>query len=113
MIPSSALFDQTTMAQLMAHDPVVAKYRDLFALFDWSVVERWQAQRPARSHHGHPISAYLKAFLIRINQGFLYSSQLRQFLLEHPLLIITLGFQLELDPAAPYGFDADKTLPCR
>ncbi len=113
MIPSSALFDQTTMAQLMAHDPVVVKYRDLFALFDWSVVDRWQAQRPARSHHGHPISAYLKAFLIRINQGFLYSTQLRQFLLEHPLLIITLGFQLELDPAAPYGFDADKTLPCR
>ncbi len=61
---------------------------------------------------GHPQAAYLKAFLLRIHQGLLYASQLRHFLLTHPLLIIELGFHLELDPSQPYGFDAERTLPC-
>jgi hypothetical protein len=29
------------------------------------------------------------------------------------LLVIELGFHLELDPTAPYGFDVQRTLPCR
>jgi hypothetical protein len=114
MIPSSDRFDQSTIAALLEVDPLVADYRAFFSLFDWSVVERWQAERSAYcGSHGHPLTAYLKAFLLRIKAGLRYSSQLRQFLLEHPLLIIDFGFHLQLDPSAPYGFDADKTLPCR
>ena len=67
------------MAALLDHDPVVTDYRAFFSLFDWSVVERWQAQRSARGLHGHPICAYLKAFLVRINEGLQYTSQLRRF----------------------------------
>ena len=63
--------------------------------------------------HGHDITAYLKAFLIRIREGLIYASQLRSFLLKHPLLVIDLGFHLHPDPTSPYGFDADKTIPCR
>jgi hypothetical protein len=111
MIPASHLFDQSTIATLLDHDPVIADYRALFSLFDWSIVERWQAQRPARGLHGHPISAYLKAFLVRINENMMYTSQLRRFLLKHPLLVIELGFDLDLDPSAPYGIDVDKTVP--
>src|SRR5205807_3080558 len=59
----------------------------------------------------HPESAYLKAFLLRIREGLIYTSQLRRFLLKHPLLVIDLGFRLVLDPRAPYGFDCQKTLP--
>ncbi|SRR5712692_2818667 len=51
--------------------------------------------------------------LIRVCEGFIYTSQLRRFLLNHPLLVIELGFSLELDPCAPYGFDVEQTLPCR
>jgi len=61
----------------------------------------------------HPESAYLKAFLVRINEGLIYTSQLRDFLVKHPFLVIELGFHLELDPSAPYGFDVERTLPCR
>jgi hypothetical protein len=111
MIPTSFLFDQSTLLNILESDEVVADYRALFSLFDWSIVERWEAQRPARGLHGHPMSAYLKAFLVRINEGFLYTSQLRRFLLKHPLLVIELGFHLQLDPTARYGFDYDKTLP--
>jgi hypothetical protein len=110
MIPSSHLFDQSTITALLEHDPLVQEYR---ALFDWSVVDDWQAQHSARGRPPHPESAYLKAFLLRQKEGFAYTSQLRRFLLNHPLLVIELGFHLELDPSAPYGFAVEQTLPCR
>jgi hypothetical protein len=113
MIPSSGIFDHSTMTQLLEHDPVVTDYRALFSLFDWSLVEQWQAQRSSRGRPAQPESAYLKAFLVRINEGLLYTAQLRDYLLKHPLLVIELGFHLELDPATPYGFDVERTLPCR
>lgn len=112
MIPTSALFDQSTLTALLAHDPLVADYRAFFSLLDWSVVEQWEAQRSALGRPAHQISAYLKAFLIRIREGMLYTTQLRRFLLRHPLLVIELGFRLVLDPSAPYGFDVEQTLPC-
>src|SRR5436305_11065820 len=114
MIPSSTRFDQSTMQALLEADPLVADYRQFFALVDWTVVERWQAHQSAYcGSHGHPLTAYLKAFLIRIKEGLTYSTRLRDFLLKHPLLVIELGFELHLDPTAPYGFDVDKTLPTR
>ena len=112
MIPASALFDQSTMAALLAYDPLVQDYRAFFALFDWSLVHDWQAHRSSRGRPPHPESAYLKAFLIRMREGMIYTRQLRRFLLNHPLLVIELGFHLELDSTTPYGFDAEQTLPC-
>ncbi len=114
MIPSSSRFDQSTMASLLEVDPLVQEYRAFFSALDWSVVERWQAQRSACcGSHGHPLTAYLKAFLVRIKEGLMYAKQLRDFLLKHPLLVIELGFHLQLDPCADYGFDVERTLPCR
>jgi hypothetical protein len=112
MIPASHLFDQSTLATLLDHDPVVQDYRAFFSSLDWSLVEQWQAQRSLRGRPAHPESAYLKAFLVRIREGFLYTSQLRRFLLKHPLLILELGFCLALAPQAPYGFLLEQTLPC-
>ena len=112
MIPTSDLLDQSSMAVLLDHDPLVQDYRAFFCLLDWSVVEQWETEQSSRGRPGHPISAYLKAFLIRIREGMLYTTQLRRFLLRHPLLVIELGFHLVLDPSAPYGFDVEQTLPC-
>ena len=111
MIPSSDLFDQSMISALLDHDPLIAEYRAFFSLFDWSVVDDWQAQRSARGRPAHPESAYLKAFLIRQKEGFSYTTQLRRFLLKHPLLVIELGFHLVLDPSAPYGFDVEASVP--
>ena len=113
MIPASALFDQSTLTLLLEHDPVVADARAFFSLLDWSIVERWEAQQSSRGRPAHPESAYLKAFLIRIRQGFIYTTQLRAFLVKHPLLVIELGFHLVLDFTQPYGFDVEHTLPTR
>ena len=112
MIPSSAVFDQSTIAALLDHDPLIADYRAFFALLNWSVVEAWEAQRPTPRRPAHPEAAYLKAFLIRIREGMSFTAGLRRFLLRHPLLVIELGFRLVLDPAAPYGFNVEETLPC-
>src|SRR5260370_2554346 len=68
-------------------------------------------QRSPRGRPAHPESAYLKAFLIRQCEGFMYTSQLHRFLLKHPLLVIELGFHLVLDPTQPYGFDVARTVP--
>jgi hypothetical protein len=111
MVPSSVLFDQSTLQHLLDVDPIVLDYRSFFADLDWSRVQSWHAQRSSRGRPAHPESAYLKAFLVRIREGMSYTSQLRRFLLMHPLLVIELGFQLVLDPAAPYGFDCQRTLP--
>jgi len=114
MIPASVRFDQSTMASLLEVDPLVQEYRAFFSLLDWSVVERGPAQRSAScGSHGHPLTAYLKAFLVRIKEGLIYAKQLRTFLLKHPLLVIELGFDLKLDESADYGFDVERTLPCR
>ena len=112
MIPSSNVFNQATMTHLLEIDPVVQDYRTFFALLDWQVVTDEEPSRTRRGRPAHPMSAYLKAFLNRIREGLIYTSQLRRFLLKPPLLIIELGFRLELDPTQPYGFDVDKTLPC-
>jgi hypothetical protein len=112
MIPASHLFDQPTMTALLEHDPLIQDYRAFFALLDWSLVEHWQEQRFPRGRPPHPASAYLKAFLIRIREGMSSTSHLRRFLLKHPLLVIELGFHLELAPSTPYGFDTEQTLPC-
>ncbi len=114
MIPASSVFDQSTIARLLDHDPLVQQYRAFFSLLDWSVVTAWELRRSARGRPlSHPTSTYLKAFLLRLHEGLPYFTHLRSFLLHHPLLIIEFGFELVLDPLLPYGFDADKTLPCR
>jgi len=112
MIPNSALLDQSSIATLLDADPLVTDYRTFFSLLDWSVVQAWEAERSPRGRPGHPEVAYIKAFLVRIREGLIYASQLRRFLLQHPLLVIELGFHLELDSRALYGFDCQKTLPC-
>src|SRR6266536_5777661 len=111
MIPSSAIFDQPTMEHLLTYDPVVVDYRLFFSFLDWSLVSQGEAHQSSRGRPAHPEAAYLKVFLIRIREGMLYTSQLRRFLLKHPLLVIDIGFHLKIDPGSPYGFNAEKTLP--
>ncbi len=113
MIPASHVFDQSTLAKLLAHDPVVTDYRAFFSALDWSIVERWEARQSPRGRPSHPEAAYLKAFLVRIREGLIYTAQLHQFLLTHPLLVLELGFHLVLDFTQPFGFDVQKTLPSR
>ena len=111
IIPESQTFDQRTMRLLMEHDPVVQRYRTFFALFEWSAVPDLPLDPSRPGKRPHPQSAYVKALLLKIEEGFKHCTQLRRFLLEHPLLVLELGFRPILDVRAPYGFDVQRTVP--
>ena len=111
IIPASQTFDQRTLTLLLEHDPLVQRYRSFFALFDWSVIPEPVLDPTRPGKRPHPQSAYVKAFLLKIEEGLVTCTQLRRFLQEHPLLVLELGFRPVLNRTLPYGFDVGKTVP--
>ncbi len=111
ILPSSQTFDQSTMSHLLDADPVVQRYRAFLTLFDWSVVPEPAVKPSQPGKRPHPQSAYIKALLLKRNEEFTHCTQLRRYLLEHPLLVLELGFRPVLDVREPYGFDVRRTVP--
>jgi hypothetical protein len=99
------------MARMLKYDPLVQRYRTFFDQLDWSVVHE-PVQDPSRpGQRPHPQSAYIKAFLIKVVEGLETCSRLRRFLVEHPLLVLEIGFRPRLAWGKPYGFDVERTVP--
>jgi hypothetical protein len=92
-------------------DPVVQRYRRLFALLDWSVVPKRDPRRAWPGWPPHPVSAYIKALLIKICEGLRSITELRRFLLAHPLLALEVGFRPAPDPTQPFGFAVAASVP--
>jgi Transposase DDE domain len=109
IIPDVRAFDQSTLQQLRDADPLVQRYRARFALFDWSGIDPPPRRGPGRP--AHPSSAYLKAALVRISEQLFTTPRWRAYLLDHPLLVLELGFRPHIDLTQPYGFDVAKTVP--
>ncbi len=109
MIPVLRPFDQSTLEHMREADPVVQRYRARFALFDWSAIDPPRKRGPG--YPAHPKSAYLKAALVRIHEHHLTTPRWRAYLLDHPLLVLELGFRPHLDLRQPYGFDVATTVP--
>ncbi len=109
IIPSSHQFDQSTLGCMIDADPVVQRYRARFAHFDWSAIDAPRKRGPGNP--GHPKSAYLKAALVRISEQRLSTPRWRAYLLDHPLLVLELGFRPHIDLTQPYGFQVEKTVP--
>jgi hypothetical protein len=82
-----------------------------FDLLDWSRVSERDPQRAWPGHRPHPRAAYLKALLVRVCEGKRYVSELRRFLVEHPVLVLLLGFRPVWDASQPYGLDGEHTVP--
>jgi hypothetical protein len=83
-----------------------------FALFDWSQVPERAGGRAWPGSAPHPEKAYIKALLIKKGEKFAYITELRRFLVKHPLLVLEIGFIPVDDPQGPYGFDVEQTVPC-
>lgn len=111
IIPDSTTFDQRTLTLLLEHDPVVQRYQSFFALFDWRVVPKPAIDPSRPGKRPHPPDAYVKALLLKREEGFSSCTQLRHYLLEHPLLVLVLGFRPVQSSDLPYGFDVAKTVP--
>jgi hypothetical protein len=112
MIHRSLALDQQSIDQIRASDALLVRYRTFFALFEWQSVFPSTPSVPRVGKPAHPEMAYVKAFLVKICEHHQYVTQLRRFLIEHPLLILELGFHPVLDPTRLYGFDPERTLPC-
>ena len=112
IIPYSQIFDQQTMTDMLEHDPVARRYRAFFASFDWSLVPEPMRDPSQPGKPPHPQSAYIKALLVKQQEHLTYCTRLHQFLLEHPWLVLELGFRPHLDVTQPYGFHLAKTVPC-
>jgi hypothetical protein len=50
--------------------------------------------------------------LVKLREGYPHITQLRQFLIRHPVLVLLLGFQPVRDAGQPYGFNVQQTVPC-
>lgn len=111
IIPYSHVFDQQTMTHLIEHDPLVQRYRAFFTLFDWSVVPEPVRDPSQPGKSAHPLSAYIKALLLKLQENLTYCTRLQHFLVEHPLLVLELGFRPVYDYTQPYGFDVQRTVP--
>lgn len=102
--------DQSAIDLLRRQDNIVKRYRAFFAELDWNAIEPF-----LKDHHcgpyPHPETAYLKAFLVKIVEEKRYMTHLRTYLIEHPLLVLELGFRPVPDPTALYGFDVQRTVP--
>lgn len=110
IIAISQQFDQPTLSKILDADPIVQRYRALFALFDWVALEK-ASTASGRGRSAHPPSAYVKALLVRIGEHLGSTPRWRAYLLDHPLLVLELGFRPHLDRSQPYGFRVGKTVP--
>jgi hypothetical protein len=107
MIPAPSL---THHASLMA-DPVADRWQAFFAPLDWTLVDAPSAPKWRPGPTPHPPSAYLKAFIIKAHERLGSIPRLRRYLVEHPALVLTLGFRPVPDPTQPWGIHLDQTVP--
>src|SRR5262245_57646724 len=105
MIAAGIESDRAAPGLVESSDPVVRRYRALFALLDWRAVperddrRRWPGQPP------HPRAAYIKALLVKLCEQKVYVTDLRRYLVEHPALVVEVGFRPVTAAAEPWGFD--------
>ena len=81
------------MTRMLDHDPVVQRYHTSLP----SLTGRWcQSQFVDPSQPGKqpsPPTAYIKALLLKLEEGLTFCTRLRRFLVEHTLLVLELGFR--------------------
>ena len=90
--------------------PPAMRILDLIGCIPWT-------RFPERNLHRNwgqptiPYSAFSAACLIKLNEGLVSMSDLRQYLIEHPAFIWLLGFPLIPSFKHAYGFDPSASLP--
>jgi hypothetical protein len=93
--------------------PVAQKYLKLLGDLDWANFPERPSNRPWPGSAPQPRAPYVAAYLVKLQEEKRYMSQVRTFLIEHPALVWLLGFKLQPDPTAPYGFDVAASVPSR
>jgi hypothetical protein len=88
---------------------VAMRYLHLLGAIDWASFP----ERNLETKWGYapiPYTAFAAACLVKLDQGIVYMSRFRTYLVEHPALTWILGFPLVSAPT-PWGFDTEASLP--
>ena len=109
--PVCESLDQSAVNLLLKRDDIVQRYRAFFAELDWTAIEPFLPKGHHCGPYPHPETAYLKAFLVKTIEEKRYMTHLRKYLVEHPLVVLELGFRPVPDPTALYGFNVHRTVP--
>jgi len=94
-------------------DPLVQKYTALLGALPWADCPERPADRPWPGPQPHPRAPFVAAFLIKLHEDIRFMADLRTFLIEHPALVVWLGFPRVPDPASPHGINVAATVPDR
>ena len=100
-----------SLPDFVRQDAVARKYLGLLGPLDWSYFPERNPQRAWPGPQPAPRAPFVAAFLVKLEEGKRYMSNLRTYLVEHPALVWVLGFPLTPDPAAACGFDVEASLP--
>lgn len=103
--------DPTQLPVFVRQSPVAMKYLNLLSPLAWDRFPERQLSRTWLHGRTMPLSAFVAACFIRLDQQMAYMSQLCQYLLDHPALLWLLGFPLTPSSRAPWGFEAEAALP--
>ena len=93
--------------------PVAMRYLDLLSELPWHGFPERPTDRPWPGPRPAPRAPFAAAYLVKIEQGCRYMSDLRNYLIEHPALVWILGFELVADSDQRHGFDVEASLPSR
>src|SRR5258706_1387678 len=81
--------------------------KPFFDLLNWSVVPERAKGRAWPGPRPHPRTAYIKALLVKLKEDKRYISDLRRFLVAHPVLVLLVGFLPARDSSQAYGFQVE------
>ena len=89
--------------------PLTMRSVQWLRLVAWDVLpnvrqKRWFGRTPIS------LETYIATFLVKLDQQIRTETKLHQFLRDHPALLWSLGYPLQVG-ATPYGFDPDAALP--
>ena len=112
--PDLATFSQhpNLLPGFVRESPVAMRYLELLGLLDWAQFPERDLQRDW-GRQAIPYAAFVIACLVQLDQGIVYMSRLRRYLIEHPALIWLAGFSLTPARRHPYGFDPEQSLPAQ
>lgn len=94
-----------------AHDKVAQRYEAMFAEFDWTEVPEVDEQSKRVGRLPHPARAYLRSYLVMVQEKIESMPKLREYLCEHPALVWLLEYRLVADADSPEGFDVQGSVP--
>ena len=100
----------TTLPRFVQESAVAQRYLRLLGLLDWTRFPERDLNTPW-TRPPVPFAPFVAACLVKLNEGFVYMPQLRDYLLEHPALTWVLGFPPGPARHTPGGCDAQVSLP--